>query len=93
MREALDGPELSNPFRDADYLNAMQRILADGPAVKADERSATPTSRMKPLVVYTAIFGGRDNLQEPTAVEPGIEYVCFTDNPRLKSATWRIAWP
>lgn len=41
-------------------------------------------------VVYTAIFGGYDNLIEPRKVDPSIDYVCFTDNAELSSAVWRI---
>lgn len=40
-------------------------------------------------VVYTALIGGTENLQELT-FEPtaDIVYVCFTDQPLLRSSTW-----
>jgi hypothetical protein len=41
------------------------------------------------LVVYTAIFGGRDTLKEPSILTPGARYVCFTDEP-LRSDVWEI---
>ncbi len=44
-------------------------------------------------VVYTAIFGGSDRLHEPAVVEPGCDYVCFTDDLALKSAVWDIRRP
>lgn len=48
--------------------------------------SLKPTSR---IVVYTAIAGsGRDSLQDPVPV-PGVDYVCFTDQP-FKSKVWEI---
>ena len=40
-------------------------------------------------MVYTAIFGGYDQLKEPAVVTPGIRYVCFTDRD-LESDTWEI---
>ena len=41
------------------------------------------------LVVYTAIFGRKDRLREPE-VFPKVDYVCFTDDPSLRSKVWRI---
>jgi hypothetical protein len=41
------------------------------------------------LVVYTAIFAGRDTLEEPTVVTPDCRYVCFTDEP-VRSDVWEI---
>lgn len=51
-------------------------------------RGAPPADRPR-LVVFTAIFGGRDTLKEPTIVTPGARYICFTDEP-LRSDTWEI---
>ena len=44
----------------------------------------------KPLVVYTAIFGGYDQLQEPITRSKNCDYICFTDDPNLKSDFWTI---
>lgn len=41
-------------------------------------------------VIYTAICGGKDDLQEPEHVIHGVKYVCFTDDPNLRSETWEI---
>jgi hypothetical protein len=41
------------------------------------------------LVAYTAIFGGRDSLKDPTVITPHCRYVCFTDEP-LVSEIWEI---
>jgi hypothetical protein len=43
-------------------------------------------------VIYTAIFGDRDHLREPLERLPGVQYICFTDNPRLCSDTWSIRY-
>ena len=40
-------------------------------------------------VVYTALFGDYDDLQEPTPSK-SCDYICFTDDPDLKSNLWRI---
>jgi hypothetical protein len=41
------------------------------------------------IVIYTALAGsGRDSLQDPTPI-PGVDYVCFTDQP-LTSKVWDI---
>ena len=42
------------------------------------------------IVIYTALFGDYDKLQEPLTVESNCDYMCFTDNVHLKSKTWRI---
>ena len=44
---------------------------------------------MNKFIIYTAIFGGKDNLREVEKF-PGIDYVCFTDNKILKSSSWEI---
>jgi len=41
-------------------------------------------------VVYTAIIGKYDVLNEPKVVSEGFDYVCFTDNITLKSPIWEI---
>lgn len=40
-------------------------------------------------VIYTAIFGQRDRLQEPTYIPEGVDFVCFTDQPFI-SKVWQI---
>jgi len=40
--------------------------------------------------IYTAIFGNYDTLKDPAVVNHSWNYVCFTDNPSLKSNVWRI---
>ena len=42
--------------------------------------------------VYTAIFGEYDNLLEipEEFIESGVDYICFTDDPLLKSSTFKI---
>lgn len=40
-------------------------------------------------VVYTAV-GSEDELFEPKFIDEDLDYICFTDNPNLKSETWNI---
>lgn len=45
----------------------------------------------KKKIVYTAIIGNYDNLQEPKIITKNWEYICFTDTPyRFKSKYWKI---
>ena len=44
---------------------------------------------MNNKVVYTCITGGYDVLKTPK-VSLGFDYVCFTDNPDIKSDVWEI---
>lgn len=43
----------------------------------------------KEIMVYTAIFGNRDILSEVIKF-PCANYVCFTDNPKITSKSWKI---
>jgi hypothetical protein len=43
----------------------------------------------KKIVVYTAIFGGYDQLK-PLINHPGCDYVCFTDDASLQSDIFQI---
>jgi hypothetical protein len=47
---------------------------------------------MPKYVVYTAIFNNYDTLKEPLCKSSEIDYVCFTDNYKLKSKIWRIIY-
>ena len=44
------------------------------------------------LVIYTVITGDCDILREPAHRVKGWDYVCFTDNKKLKSKTWEIRY-
>ncbi len=42
------------------------------------------------IVIYTAIFGGVDDLKNPATVDKDCDYVCFTDDPSLKSSLFSL---
>lgn len=41
-------------------------------------------------VVYTAIFGNYEDLLDPKFINEDLDYICFTDNPNLKSDIWEV---
>lgn len=41
-------------------------------------------------VVYTCITGDYDSLLEPSYVSDNFDYVCFTDNAKLRNDVWEI---
>lgn len=41
-------------------------------------------------VVYTALFGDYEDLLDPKIINENLDYICFTDNPNLKSNVWNI---
>src|SRR5690348_15280923 len=40
--------------------------------------------------IYTVITGSYDQLKEPIHPNPNWDFVCFTDDPSLKSDRWRV---
>lgn len=45
---------------------------------------------MNKKVIFTYITGDYDKLIEPEVITPGWDYVCFSDNPKLKSRNWDV---
>lgn len=45
---------------------------------------------IKRKICYTAITGEYDNLKDPVVVSNGWDYICFTNNPNIKSTIWKI---
>jgi hypothetical protein len=43
------------------------------------------------ICLYTAIFGDYETLKPPEKID-GLDYICFTDNPDLKSDDWKIIY-
>src|SRR5215472_2364503 len=39
---------------------------------------------------YTFIFGDYDDLKAPSIITPGWDYICFTDDPTLRSDVWDV---
>lgn len=43
-------------------------------------------------VIFTFIIGDYDNLKDPNCISEGWDYLCFTDNKKLKSRIWQIVY-
>lgn len=41
-------------------------------------------------VAYTQIMGDYDDLKDPKVVSDGWDYICFTNNPSIKSNVWKV---
>lgn len=67
-------PGLKNPLNPEEWLLHNRKYWSD---------------EMNKKVVYTCITGGYDILKEPK-ISLGFDYVCFTDNPSIKSDVWEI---
>jgi len=51
----------------------------------------TATDGPRSFCVYTALIGRYENLNEqPVAASSGIPFICLTDDPELRSETWRV---
>lgn len=47
---------------------------------------------MSKIIVYTCLFGNTDVLQEPVAYFHDTEFVCFTDNKKVRaSSNWKLS--
>ena len=44
------------------------------------------------IVVYTVIMGDYDYLKNPEYIMENCDYICFTNNPNLKSDIWQIRY-
>lgn len=49
-------------------------------------------SKSKKICVYTCITGDYDDLHEVEIIEKNVDYLCFTNNKKLKSNTWKIIY-
>jgi len=40
--------------------------------------------------IYTVITGNYDDIKEPTVITKGWDYICYTNNPKIKSKVWKV---
>lgn len=59
--------------------------------------AVTPSPTPTRLVIYTVLIGAKEALRDPLAELPAdahtdlqLDFVCLTDNPALRSPTWRL---
>ena len=44
-----------------------------------------------PTIIYTVITGNYDTIKQPLVVEEGVEYVLFTNNPKIiEAGVWKV---
>jgi Protein of unknown function (DUF616) len=55
--------------------------------------SDQPQPAAPKICVYTVLTGGYERLNEqPVAAASGLDFLCFTDDPGLRSETWQIRY-
>lgn len=88
MNENIDAYEV---IRSRYESNVKSFILSDlfQPTLEVDEELINDIENNE-LVIYTAFTGDYDSLKEPEFIDKDAKYVCFTQNPDLKSDTWEI---
>ena len=88
MNENVDAYEV---IRTRYESNVNSFILCDlfQPTLEVDEELINDIENNE-LVIYTAFTGDYDSLKEPEFIDKDAKYVCFTQNPDLKSDTWEI---
>ena len=70
------------------HKNGEKTKLTAGDWLKLYKRLWSDEKNKK--VIYTCITGGYDSLIEPSYVTYDFDYVCFTDNPNMKSDIWDV---
>ena len=75
---------------------AIEQLISDWkgesrlPGIAQNINNYMQLSSQNKKVVYTAIFGNYDSLNNPEYINPDWDYVCFTHNPHLKSDVFKI---
>lgn len=77
-----------NVLDEADNLLNPEKSLEN----LIDEKANYIDFKNKKTVIYTAITGNYDDIHTPSVIDPDFDYICFTDNPDLKSNFWQIRY-
>lgn len=81
----LDGKCLLN----IGFYSLLEKVIwLNGYYIKARQKNII-TVRKKDRVVYTAIFGGKDNLLKPKYIPSNFDLLCYTDGS-IKSNIWKV---
>lgn len=78
--------------RFPEYFEYIKEDLFDSPLFYKGERDEELIEDVKnsKIVIYTAFTGDYDSLKDPEFIDDNCDYVCFTDNPNVKSDIWKI---
>ena len=73
------------------YLENLRNTISNNMNLyKSDSKNEILEN--KRIAVYTAIFGDYDELEDPLMKVDGVDYICFTNNPKLMSSIWEIRY-
>jgi FkbM family methyltransferase len=77
------------PPREHNVRNESAQFPQGPHTVASGDHGVTSSAPRR--VVYTALIGGYERLNEqPIAASSAVEFICFTDDPELVSETWTI---
>jgi len=71
-------------FADLPHVDRMIRTIND--ELPEENRKVMPNKK----AIYLVILGGYDELREPEVITSGWDYICFTNNEKLKSDVWQM---
>jgi hypothetical protein len=74
----------------AAHYAADAEILRAITGLEVPWRAPNQEPPRRPVAVYTAIAGGKDTLEDPEVVSAACDYICFTDDPYLRSDVWQL---
>lgn len=79
-------------FKDEELLDVIENTLNPQDSFEdiVEQKKQFIDFTDKKVAVYTAVTGNYDELILPTVIEPDFDYICYTDNPELKSNFWQI---
>lgn len=69
-------------------LHAVE-VGLNRPTRSSDRSENAKSEQSGDVAVYTAIFGGYDELQPQPSVQ-GVDFICFTDDPSLSVPPWSV---
>ena len=79
----------SSYIEDRSELNSKITKLIESTKL-IDSTITTDNTNKRSTVVYTCITTGYDKLRLIKTKTPGVKYICFTDDPNMKSSDWEI---
>ncbi|WP_409200102.1 glycosyltransferase domain-containing protein [Methanobrevibacter sp. DSM 116169] len=86
--EKIDPYEVIKGRHEGNVENFIKKELF-APFKEVDKNIVEDIKNNK-LVIYTAFTGDYDTLKDPEFIDENCDYICFSDNPDLKSNVWEI---
>lgn len=91
MQEGIPAEKIQNRFYGQleNIQNRYQQFYHKSGKKQKNENNISIKKKDK-IVICTAITNGYDELKTPEFVDERCDYICFTDNPEVKSDVWKI---